>query len=195
MHLGTTIGDRCDSINKKKAVDDLYLSTNSMMSKFSFCSTDVRCTLFNSFCTSFYGSVLWNLQDIDAIETAWKKCIKKIWKLNTLTRSKYVNCLMKSPFQEMLFIRFINFFSNCYNSDNDITSHVAKQCILGSSSIKRNVLYCAQLISMPPSYVADNVCLIKDELHEFFQADNETLTLVEVLKEICLVREGTSAWD
>ena len=195
VHLGTTIGEKCDQINLKKAAADLYVATNCLMSRFSFCSIDVLTMLFNSYCTAFYGSVLWNLEDIENVEIAWKKCVKRIWRLDVRTRSQYVIHLMKCPLQEMLYVRFLRFFSNCWDSNNATICSIAKQCLLGFSNIKKNVSRCADLINMPPSYVADNRLIVFDALHDKFCPDDELVVHVDIIKELCYIREGTLVWD
>ena len=93
IHLGTCIGANSSKANIQKAVSDLYCATNTVMSKFGHCSCIVLNKLFESFCTSFFGSPLWCVVDIDPLVTAWRKCVKRVWKLNMRTRTKYFTLL------------------------------------------------------------------------------------------------------
>ena len=83
-HLGHIIDDsEYDRKVIDKAISDLYMRTNYIMSKFSGCSSDVRNFLFRTYCTNFYGSVLWNLTNVNITRfyIAWRKCVRRIWGL------------------------------------------------------------------------------------------------------------------
>ena len=55
-HLGHIIDDsEYDRKVIDKAISDLYMRTNYIMSKLSGCSNDVRNFLFRTYCTNFYG--------------------------------------------------------------------------------------------------------------------------------------------
>ena len=110
IHLGTRIGANSSKVNIQKAVSDLYYVTNIVMSKFGHCSCDMLSSLFQSYCTSFFGSPLWDLRDIDSLIVAWRKCVKRVWKLSFRTRTKYVTLLPKLDIYPMLLLRFYNFF-------------------------------------------------------------------------------------
>ena len=92
LHLGIYVGPDAKKHNLRRAIHELYVRTNSVVSKYRFCHFDTLRFLFNSFCTSFYGSPLW-LLDTGAIEgfcVAWRKAAIKRLKLNNRARSKYL---------------------------------------------------------------------------------------------------------
>ena len=60
-HLGSDIGKDSNSANIEKAVADIMSPTHFLLSKYSFCNTDVLCDHFHAFCTSYYGYPLWKL--------------------------------------------------------------------------------------------------------------------------------------
>lgn len=125
-HLGNLIGQRSEADSIKKAASDLYFRTNLLMSNFGHCSINVIMSLFSSYCTSFYGSPLWQLNKLEPLLLAWRKCVKKIFKLNIRTRSVYVSHLMPLDLIHMLSIRFINFMLSCTSSNNPIINYVSK---------------------------------------------------------------------
>ena len=60
-YLGHTISiDFNDDMDMKKEMRKLCYRGNSLVRKFRFCSDDVKCTLFRSFCYSLYCASLWS---------------------------------------------------------------------------------------------------------------------------------------
>ena len=83
--LGTCIGDDHETRRIDiKATSEMVYKTNTLLSRFSYCSSRVLSRLFDSYCSSFYSSPLWNLEDacIRKFVIAWKKCMKKIWRIS-----------------------------------------------------------------------------------------------------------------
>ena len=97
LHLGHYMGMNYNKKNIDLAVGNLISRTNILLSRFGTCSCDIRSSLFRSYCTSFYGSPLWNLNnnDIQRFYTVWRKCIRRLWGIPYRTRSKYLATLQK----------------------------------------------------------------------------------------------------
>ena len=193
LHLGTLIGKNSVSGNVKKAISDLYCSTNVIMTNFGHCSVDVLNRLFLSFCTSFYGSPLWDLNLIAPLELAWRKCIKKIWKLNMRTRSMYIALLSKIDLYPMLGLRFFNFYMRCLNSPNPIVQYCAELYIT-DSVFMRNLAVCLE--------ITPNVTEIQElkrypdttiEAFKYYTLNRSTPDVIAdaiALKELCFCRDG-----
>ena len=140
IHLGVHIGLGSQSDNISKAKRDLCIRVNSLLSNFSFCSYDVLCRLFTTYCNSYYGSPLWNLSQIDEIHVTWRKCIRRILHLPVRTHSRYIPYLIKtSSLHVQLYKRFFNFIVDAYMSPNPL------------------VRYCSRLASMSQTNVAENL--------------------------------------
>ena len=56
LHLGLQIGRNSQEMNVNKAKRDICIRVNSFMSNFEYCNFDVLCRLFTTYCTSYYGS-------------------------------------------------------------------------------------------------------------------------------------------
>ena len=54
-YLGFTFSDDCDMLRQMRL---LYIKSNKFLRTFSHCSTDVRITLFQSYCTALYSPYL-----------------------------------------------------------------------------------------------------------------------------------------
>ena len=81
VHLGHYIDKNFNQRNISQGVSNLISRTNTMLSKFNFCTSLVKSALFKTYCTSYYGCVLWSLRsrDIDRIYVTWRKIIKRLW--------------------------------------------------------------------------------------------------------------------
>ena len=59
-YLGVLLGsDMKTSIDACRQTSRLYAQANTLLRKFRYCSDDVKCMLFRSFCTNMYCSPLW----------------------------------------------------------------------------------------------------------------------------------------
>jgi len=123
LHLGSYIGVASDRANVEKAVNDLYIRANFLSSYFRFTSVRVMCNLFNSYCSSFFGSPLWNLNAIEPLCIAYRKCIRKILCLPPRTHSRFVPFFISKPdLQTQLLIRFVKFWHKSNASNNEVVS-------------------------------------------------------------------------
>ena len=114
IHLGHLIGSSVQSDFILRGRSKLISSTNSMLARFKFCSSNVCTKLFNSYCTSFYGSVLWRL-DLPAINeffVTWRKIVRRIWRVSSRTHCALLPYLINSPnISDQLLSRFTSFYS------------------------------------------------------------------------------------
>ena len=59
-YLGHFITNNCrDDIDILKEVRSLYSRGNTIIRKFHYCTLDVKCSLFQTYCYSLYGGALW----------------------------------------------------------------------------------------------------------------------------------------
>ena len=70
-------------------VADFQKKVNVLMCNFKFINSDVLNCLFKTYCMPLYGSVLWDLTDTNCerFYTAWRKAIRRIWKISPQTHS------------------------------------------------------------------------------------------------------------
>ena len=60
-YLGFTFNDsKCDDSDMLRQMRLMYAKSNTLLRTFSHCSSDVKVTLFQSYCTSLYHPFLWN---------------------------------------------------------------------------------------------------------------------------------------
>ena len=100
---------------------------NCILWYFNYCDLQTKYRLFVSYCTSYYGSCLWDLQHklVDVFYTTWRKAIRRLF---GLPRNAHCNLLPLVvaclPIQSQLSNRCANFVNSCLNSNNCI--HVLK---------------------------------------------------------------------
>ena len=143
LYLGNLVGENSNTKSIDRAVQDLNYRTNLLMSRFSFCPVNVRLKLFNSYCTSFYGSPLYslsaNFRSFQKLNVSYKKCIKKVMKLDVCTKSKLIAPLTHKPeFRIQLLTRLCKFLKNCLTSDNPLLHTVSMCCYNSFSTVGQN---------------------------------------------------------
>jgi len=143
LHLGTFIGRDSHDANLSQAAKDLFIRTKSLESFYGHCSFDTKRTLFLSYCTSFYGSVLWNLERLTSLAIAWRKCVRLILHLPPRTHTRYVPLILGRPsLEDELAERFARFWERCSNSPNLIVQMMSDLAREGTTSVmSRNVRF------------------------------------------------------
>jgi hypothetical protein len=214
VHLGSYIGVSSDKANVEKAANDLFIRANFLSSYFRSCSVRVMGNLFNSYCSSFYGSPLWNLNAIEPLCIAYRKCIRTILCLPSRTHSRFVPFFISKPdLQTQLLIRFVKFWHKSNASDNEVislcctvstqttsTSVIAKnmKCILDKlethaefSSLPVNMLT-SQLFDYVSNSLSEDDVIICNTITELLRTRNDELisplTYLEIetmIRELC----------
>ena len=165
------------------------------MSKYGFCTTNVRCCLFQTFCTTYYGSPLWGLsgQSVKQLAVAWRKCIRKILKVDCRTHSCYLSKLIDRPDIHIeLLCRFSSFIANCVNSSNGYVQYATKLARCSSSNVANNLrkllAYINQGYSQIYEYMCNKTCMKKDILCKY-ESTCDDIQVINVLKELMLIRD------
>ena len=94
-HLGSYIGRENNKANITKAIGELMSRANVLLQDmalviwrlFTICLIHFVC---------FYGTSLWRLNNVHIKEfvTTWRKCLRKVLKVNGRTRSRYLPLLI-----------------------------------------------------------------------------------------------------
>jgi hypothetical protein len=136
-HLGHVfaydLSDRSD-IAKRRNV--FVGQVNNLLCQFSALDSFTLNKLFNSFCCSFYGCELWDLQApaLNDFCVAWRIALRRIWRLPRTSHSRLLpliaNCM---PLLDCVCRRFIRFADSCVNSESPscLSSLVTGSVLLG----------------------------------------------------------------
>ena len=142
-HLGHYIGEKYELRTVESAIENLNRKTNALLSKFGHCTPDVKYKLFNSYCMSCYGSVLWDYDHphIENLYCAWRKCIRRIYSIPYDTHCAYLTTTCRDhTIETKLLSRYYNFIKSCLCSDNSVVRICSLLALQGSQSPVSNSL-------------------------------------------------------
>ena len=95
-HLGHIISStQTDDVDIHEKRSVFIGQANNVLCYFVNLSSTVKFRLFSSYCTSFFGSELWQLDNtcIDDICTVWRKAIRRVWSLPYNAHSRLLSLL------------------------------------------------------------------------------------------------------
>ena len=107
-----------------------WKSLNSFISNFGYAYSFTKCSLFQQFCASFYGSPLWNLNGlrVQSLCVDWRKSLRSLWRVHPMTHCDVIAALSDQfPIKVSLERRFICFINKCLSSFNfivDVIYHI-----------------------------------------------------------------------
>jgi hypothetical protein len=99
---------------------------------FSKLDSFTKTKLLYAYCSSFYGSVLWDLQriEIQRLCSAWRIALRKVWRVPRNTHCNIVAALSnRLPLYDELCNRTINFHYGCLKSKNCVIRNLANYMI------------------------------------------------------------------
>ena len=133
LHLGNILSiDQNDSLSIASRRSHLIGQINNILCTFGKLSIAVKTDLLYKFCSSFYGSVLWDLQrpDVQRICSVWRDAMKRIWRLPRNTHSILINSLTCNlPTFDELCRRFATFHFKCLSSCNRTVNFICRHAL------------------------------------------------------------------
>lgn len=204
LHLGNVVGVGSDSKSISRAVIDLNQRTNILLSRFGFCSPEVRYALFRSYCMIAYGSQRWDFDSAEAQRyfTAWRVNVRKVWGLPRTTHSALLPGICNDrPPDDQLIARSLSFVRKALISPNPILNLCMRLAQEGSgSSVSSTITYTSfkfgvqrkcvgrSFSSVPIQPNVDPVCsLARDLIISLHGYSGEDRThLLEILQSICV---------
>ena len=169
---------------------------NNVLCYFSALNSPTKYRLFQSYCTSFYGCELWRLSDIRVQDfcTAWRKSVRKIWKLPFSTHCYLLPLLCQClPVYDEICARSLNFIYRCVSHDSELIRFISQYCIKygrSQSCIGRNSMFCMRRYNCN----ADKICsgLMNDVIKSFCvtSAESHHAATANLLREIMMVRDN-----
>ena len=125
IHLGHTLywnifRDDCDTITKK-----FYKQYNCFRYKCQTMSSQVKNELFNTYCTSFYGVQLCDLNKLHKLHVAYRKCLRNIWNIPFRTHNAILPALAgRLCSTHMSLKRFVKFAKMALEHDSPVIRFV-----------------------------------------------------------------------
>ena len=155
-HLGHVISsrldDKCDILSRRSS---LCGKVNNVLCYFSKCDPLVKAELVRSYCSDFYGCVLWDLSHscIEDVCVAWQKGLRRAlgvpWRTHSVLLAHVTDTL---PLRDELFCRTAMFVSKCVTSENGIVNFVSRHGVYFrrvSSPIGHNAQLCCVRFDVP----------------------------------------------
>jgi hypothetical protein len=156
--------DSADIINRK---NNFIGQVNNLLCYFRKLTSHVKCKLFRSYCTSFYGCELWSLSSnyLQDLCVAWRKGVRSVWNLPQSTHCYLLPLLCDClPVFDEICRRSINFARVCLSHEVPLIRQTAIYAILyarSESPLGQNMLFCAEryhsslnsLLSSPLNFV------------------------------------------
>lgn len=163
---------------------------NSLLAYFKHLSSTVKFRLFMSYCSSFFGSEIWSLDNkgLDAVSIAWRKSLRRIWQLPN-TSHNFLLPLVSGciPIFDEIVRRSHNFYFSCINSSNILLSFVAKHSLLygkGYSLLGRNSILFRDSYNL---FLNRRCAVIKDSN----QYSIDQYITAKVLSNLIEIRDGS----
>jgi len=122
----TWTNDKSDIISKRNS---LCGKINNVLCYFSKCVPLVKLKLLRSYCSDFYGCVLWDLSDnaVDNVCVAWRKGLRRTLDLPACTHSRFVAPVCGLlPLRDEFVRRCASFIFTCLSSDNIVVKAISR---------------------------------------------------------------------
>lgn len=193
----------CVSANRndplvENVVKDFNSRVNNVIASFSGISSVVKHSLYEKYCTSFYGSNFIDFTNNASMNTLckqWRKSMRRIMCLPSRTHSRYLPHIVQTPPVNILLMqRFIKFFYSGIYSKNKIVSHIFRNSICSKSRLGRNIRHILiTFCCTTPSY--NFTCNINDMCKKLYvrwfdSCEEEDLRISHQIKELIEVRDS-----
>ena len=191
--LGTGIGHMYSETNISKAVSDITFRSNILLARFGFCCSTILTNLFRTYCTSLYGSPLWPLDSnsLSRLNIAWKRCIKRIWKISPRCHSNLLPLVSKvPPLQDLLLSRFVTFSIGCLRSCNPVVRFLFSVANHSHSVVGSNIRTLLSTLSLHNA----NQLTVKHKAQinsrYFYFCDDDLQCLAIAIRDLCDMRDS-----
>ena len=127
-YLGCILSsDFTDDADIGRLIRSVYARGNTLISKFRSCSISVKCKLFKSHCSSFYGSNVWcsfNVNTRKKLIVAYKQVFRSFLSCKREATTSQMLNLNIPPYQVLERKYLYGFLDRIYNCDNAIVKAI-----------------------------------------------------------------------
>ena len=200
MHLGHQLHTK-NTTNAliEHSIKAFNQSFYGFISKFDGCNATIKNRLFHQYCSSMYGSQLWDLtnQNVENMYTQWQKKHRIVLSLSNMTHCDLLPLIGDDmPLDIKLDCKYIGFYKSIATSDNSLVRYAAKCKMFDhSSTLGRNMTH---LIHKYDIHVDDMLSLSKNKIKEHCynrwinQINEEYITYSLIIKEMIMEKENRS---
>ena len=126
VHLGHHVSVINKDCMLQHAISHSWRSFNIFRADFCRLYPEVQCDLFITYCSSFYGAPLWNIcsATFKQLCAAWRKCIRKIWRVHPMTHCDVIALLSHcKPMEIGIQQTFCKFVANTFQWHYSVENH------------------------------------------------------------------------
>ena len=178
-------------------IKEFNKSFYGFISKFEGCNTTTKSTLFHQYCSSMYGSQLWDLTSQSFVDmcTQWRKKLRRVLSVPNMTHCDLLPLVANNmPLDVKLDCKYIGFYKSIATSENVILRYTAKCKLYDySSTLGRNMTY---LIHKYGLQVDDLLSLSKNKIKQHCynkwinQINEEYITYSIIIKDLIMMKEN-----
>lgn len=199
-YLGFYLSNNVNDSLVKPVINDFNNKVNSFFAYFNNVQSEVKNVLFRQYCSSFYGYQVcaYYHKDIDNLYIAWRKAIRRVWKIPYMTHCKLLPHLSDLwPGKVMFYTRYLKYFLNGLNSDNDMVSTVFRSSLHNMSRMGNNVrkmcfdndVRLRDLFGMDVNEIGRHIITNWKST-----IDEEDVRVGQQIKELCKERDCLGEW-
>ena len=200
-YLGIKLSTKCQSdISVEYVIKDFNTKFNIFICEFNNIQSDLKNKLFSVYCTSFYGSHMCNMHNIEQADVQWRKAIRRIWRLPYRAHNDLLPHISKLYPPSVLFmIRFANFFMKNLKSDNNIVRHVFNSSLSSDTLLGNNIRFILYKCGFNLEQIKSgelNGKLIRDIIISVWRESHvpENIRLGIHIYELALRRDSLEPW-
>ena len=186
--------DKSDILNRRGS---FIGQANNVVFWFGKLDCRVKIKLLKAYCSSFYGSELWDLgnENINALCTTWHQALHRVWKLPYNCHRIIIDLLSNSlSILDLLCKRSLMFIRSCLFFNNSLVRYVSHNAVFYKrmrSSMGRNVQLCYERFNMSLADATGSlfsVTAIDDVCRD--KVDNDVIRKVECIIELVMIRDN-----
>ena len=145
-HLGNIVNNTLTDENDcALKISSFNGAVNKLMGNYGGLQTEMLIKLFNSYCCSFYGSQVWNINSpgFNRCCVQWNKAVRRILKLPYRTHTWLLGPLLNQQHVKMQFqIKILRFVYKMLNNTNNVISCISRLANYSSNTpLGRNMSY------------------------------------------------------
>ena len=192
-HLGNKLCSSHYNILVDNAVNDLNCKLNHLLADFLHCNSSTLSVLYQSYCMNVYGCQIWsyNIKYVNKYYTAWKKAIRRIWKIDYRTHNKLLHGINDCiPIDITLEKRCISSYGVhiLMNSKNILYNSIVKYSLYNASTvIGENIPYLMSKYGIYEHEWYLPICIIYNKIDKFVVCDDRIIDRAVICSLICYV--------
>ena len=132
-YLGIIISVKNCDANLKRQMRKYYANANILLHKFSYCSPDVKCCMFKSYCSTMYCSSMWFDSTVTAmrkLKIAYNNGLRRILKLPKYNSASEMFVNLNILYFDELLRKFVySFKSRIQDSCNSLVNGIVKSSV------------------------------------------------------------------